>query len=243
MSQVRQQNIVGRWCPSAGATGPRLLDRSGRGNHGTLTNMDSASDWVVSGGKGALDFDGVNDYVDCGNQVPFFPTTHTMSMWVLWRDTSSFDRAWSYYDSGPTFYKGFGNNWAIVFTGQFAWSPSPSVPMNNGVWQHVVYTRRGTDASMFTDGVLRATGSINATFSQTNTVRIGASTSNFEPTSMIGDDFIIFNTALTASEVLEVYRRGRGYGIGASPHRSRRPAAGFKAYWANRRSQLIGGGV
>jgi hypothetical protein len=54
---------VGAWAPSLGATGGRLFDHSLFGNHGTLTDMDPASDWVVSGGKGALDFDGTNDYV------------------------------------------------------------------------------------------------------------------------------------------------------------------------------------
>jgi hypothetical protein len=54
---------VGAWAPSLGQTGLTLRDESVFGNHGTLTNMDAASDWVVSGGKGALDFDGSNDYV------------------------------------------------------------------------------------------------------------------------------------------------------------------------------------
>lgn len=38
-------------------------------NHGTLTGMDPATDWVGStrpGGLGSLDFDGSNDYVTCG---------------------------------------------------------------------------------------------------------------------------------------------------------------------------------
>jgi hypothetical protein len=43
---------------------------------------------------------------------------------------------------------------------------------------------------------------------------------------------------ITASEAREIYRRGRGYGIGASPHRSR-PAAAAAA--TNRRRRLICG--
>jgi hypothetical protein len=41
---------------------------------------------------------------------------------------------------------------------------------------------------------------------------------------------------ITASEAREIYRRGRGYGIGASPHRSRPAAAA-----TNRRRRLICG--
>ena len=57
-SLPRSLSIVGRWVPSAGATGFRLVDRV-RSNHGTLTNMDPATAWVASG-KVALDFDGSN---------------------------------------------------------------------------------------------------------------------------------------------------------------------------------------
>lgn len=46
--------------------GTSVYDSSGSGNHGVMTNMDSATDWVNGKfGKG-LDFDGSNDYVDFG---------------------------------------------------------------------------------------------------------------------------------------------------------------------------------
>ena len=60
---MTKRGLVGAWCPSLGATGFRLLDRSGRNNHGTLTNMASTA-WTTSGGKGALDFDNTDDRVD-----------------------------------------------------------------------------------------------------------------------------------------------------------------------------------
>jgi hypothetical protein len=82
------EGLVGAWCPSLGATGYRLIDRSGYGNHGTLTNMTS-DDWVVSGGAGALDFDGVNDYVDCGVNAGNLTekSTFSVSAWALARQT------------------------------------------------------------------------------------------------------------------------------------------------------------
>ena len=55
------RGCVGAWCPSLGPSGSRLHDYSRRNNWGTLTNMDPATDWVVSGGAYALDFDGTND--------------------------------------------------------------------------------------------------------------------------------------------------------------------------------------
>jgi hypothetical protein len=58
------------------------------------------------------------------------------------------------------------------------------------------------------------------------------------------DDIAIFNTALTDNEVAQIYRLGRGYGVFPEPDLDEGfAAAGFKAYWARRQSQLIGGGV
>ncbi len=63
------KGLVGLWVPGLGPTGLTLRDVSGFGNHGALTNMDPATDWVTTGQRvpWALDFDGGNDYVDMGN--------------------------------------------------------------------------------------------------------------------------------------------------------------------------------
>jgi len=61
------QGLVGAWVPPFGATGETLRDVSGRGNHGTLTNMQPGDDWVASRYGPVLDFSGVPayDYVAC----------------------------------------------------------------------------------------------------------------------------------------------------------------------------------
>jgi hypothetical protein len=60
------EGLVGCWVPQMGPTGDTLLDLSGYRNHGTLTNMDPATDWVTQQDGWALDFDGSNDHIDCG---------------------------------------------------------------------------------------------------------------------------------------------------------------------------------
>ena len=70
----------------------KWFDISRYGNHGTLTNMDPATDWVGNsrpGGYGALDFDGTNDYVQMGNAaaLDFDGTTpFSGSAWVYMRN-------------------------------------------------------------------------------------------------------------------------------------------------------------
>lgn len=60
------ESLVGCWVPQMGPTGDRLLDLSGCNNHGTLTNMDPATDWVPGPDGWALDLDATNDCVSCG---------------------------------------------------------------------------------------------------------------------------------------------------------------------------------
>jgi len=77
MSRNILQGLVGAWCPSLGPSGYRLLDRTVRANHGTLTNMDAGSDWLGSPGGWALDFDGTNDYVSIPNRL-----SYTSGQWL-----------------------------------------------------------------------------------------------------------------------------------------------------------------
>lgn len=90
------RGCVGAWAPCLGATGTVLRDHSGYGNHGTLTNFalsGTTSNWVPSGGKIALNCDGVNDHIigsDTQNlRIPYgtitgwFSTATTSSMLAI----------------------------------------------------------------------------------------------------------------------------------------------------------------
>lgn len=52
------------WTPPVTPTGLTWRDRSMHRSDGTLTNMDPASDWVMSPYGWALDFDATDDYVE-----------------------------------------------------------------------------------------------------------------------------------------------------------------------------------
>jgi hypothetical protein len=248
MTQVRQQNIIGRWCPSTGATGFRLVDRSGRGNHGTLTNMDPASDWVVSGGRGALDLDGVNDYVEFAKSAIANRTQLTVSFWAKPRTTTSrveFNQAtdatvragFGFAEDGnayivPASVNDYGFcNWASLGVAQFFHFAAVFDGLETGNAQRAKIFLNGLQKSLAFIGTIP---SVTGTY--TEPMRLGTRVGLTSFSDGQVDDIIIFNTALTASEVREIYRRGRGYGIGASPHRSRKSAA-----TANRRRRLICG--
>jgi hypothetical protein len=249
-------DLVGWWCPSIDATGSLLVDRSGRNNHGTLTNMDPASDWVVNGGKLALDFDGSNDHVTTtcpgvitrGRAVSvWFRTSVVLSSVgqyagiVRWGTATSFPA-----DAGKDFAVQFGNDANFGSTGFGVSQYGDGIGVtgfNDGRWHHGYIDSVGSLYSIYVDGVFR-TSKTMTTNATAGTVTIGRNTYGgveYFPGQL--DDIRIYNRALTAGEVRQLYNVGRGN----MPLRRRRryagqAAGGFKAYWANRQ-HLIGSGV
>lgn len=78
--QSLRQGLIGAWCPSLGATGYTLLDRSRFNNHGTLTNMGGQQSWLASGSGMAIAFDGTDDRVQTAAVIR--PLTLTISLWA-----------------------------------------------------------------------------------------------------------------------------------------------------------------
>jgi len=63
---------VGLWAPSLGPTGLTLRDQSGYGNHGTLTNMDPATDWVVREKGYTLELvEASSQYINLAQEISF----------------------------------------------------------------------------------------------------------------------------------------------------------------------------
>jgi hypothetical protein len=213
--------------------------------------MDAASDWVVSGGKGALDFDGGNDFVVA--PIPNLSATRaTLSAWVRGVPGSG---STGYIVSAPRVSGGengvdFRAPSNAIFDVRMQ---SGFVSLTSGVdirgsWNHLCGGCDGTRVFFFVNGTLVAsqanTGTLDTgyTSSEINLGRFG-SFGAFAACQI--DDVTIYNTGLTASEVREIYRLGRGYGVFPEPDFDEgfAAAAGFKAYWARRQSQLIGGGL
>jgi len=109
------QGLIGAWCPGLGPSGLKLFDHSGRGHTGTLTNMDPGTDWVIDQGLQALEFDGVNDFVDIGNPVGLRPDSQiTLASFFIPTDPqpSAFGRIICKTD-GAT-----GDHWGLMVDSQ-----------------------------------------------------------------------------------------------------------------------------
>ena len=217
--------------PFLGPTGTTLVDRSGNALHGTLTNMDSATDWVRSDFGYSLDFDGSNDYVAVGTSSTFnAPSALTISVWA--RPTSAIDlvSVIGKYVSGPengwiieTGTSGFGGTSGVLLTacngGSHYGSASSIFTVNE--WVHIVYVFNGTGAGNSTrlrfyrngnEVTLTYTGTIPTSIgSNASAPRIGSNGDGRYWAGQI-DDVAVYNRVLSPTEIrVLALRRGIAY--------------------------------
>jgi hypothetical protein len=208
--------------------------------------------WTTSGGKGALSFNGSSSQVDLFLAVPL-GTVHTTSAWVFPQGQSTaFNFAGlcsqpaSLGNNQTASLSVFGPNSTSI--NAFGYTHFDSGVFASGLalenrWSLLSSVRVGTRVDLYLNGNFQATGTLpqNGTFSPTVLGRrldfAAFYAGNF-------DDFRLYDRALTAPEIRQLYVGGRGFGL--VPERLRRrgtAAAAFKSYWARRQTQLIGGGL
>ena len=218
----RYQGCVGHWLMTEKG-GSRLFDLGGYGNHGTLTAMDPATDWLLGAHGPVLDFDGVDDYVDCGNPASLQLTkSMTIATWYKFTGTppgsdyvllSKKDQG----DSGYTFSGGTVDNGPIQGYIQVAITATTEVlrysttTLVAGTWYHLcgVYNAVAQTLSMHLNGVLdngSLVGTVpSAQYNPAASVKIGTRTTTSGLFTGQLEDIRIYNRALLASEVLSLY--------------------------------------
>jgi hypothetical protein len=226
-----RQGLVGCWVPSLGASGLTLIDRSGRNNHGTLTNMGGQDNWRASGSGVALNFDGANDFV-LGTSSNGFPVGSAARSLSVWFKMSANSNAEFIAYGGNTF---SGCRFALyrdTTTGvgvEISGSGAASAWTYDNLWHHLATTydasaNNATACSVFLDGV-RMPVTTSATGISINTVKtpvtigaISGATSSYNLNGQI-DDARIYNRALTPAEIRLLASR-RGIGLTPRPDRA-----------------------
>ena len=213
------KGLVGAWCPSMGVTGNTLRDLSGRNNHGTLTNMDPATDWVIDNGQYALDFDGSNDYISFSNSEvgKFYQDNFTVSVWVCSTDSSGYEviigrdnlnnRSW------VIGYGGSGANFQFFDFVSTKHCFSTVDPISNK-WYLVTVTRQSFDISIYIDGSLNSSTvqSQVTNYNQNAETRFGSrGYTGFEQwfNGQISE-VLLYSRALSPNEIKQLYQLGRG---------------------------------
>jgi hypothetical protein len=213
-----KSNLVGWWTFDGNdMTNTLAYDKSGQGNDGTLTNGPTKTIGYLGQG---LSFDGVDDVVVVPDADVFTQSALTVSFWKKDINNSADRQFVGKRSSGNRSWGVVGNDGdrALKFIISDAINTennnatTPNGGMAVGQWYHVVAVFNGAGSGnsgrmqMYIDGVAQSltfTGTIPATLvNNTNTVDIGL--------GYYGslDDVRIYNTALTASQVSDLYKLG-----------------------------------
>ena len=202
------------WLPLDDAGGTNAVDYSGNGNNGGLNNF-GPTPWITGTNVGALDFDGVNDFVAINNIVG---SNFTIACWIkttqlfpvaeqtyagtgfIWSDVGG---PASDFVFGGTRSAGGTNRISFYIGNPDAWI-SGVTPINTGNWTHVAVTRNATagQLKLYVNGVLDATGTCGSAIPNANPkIHIGGNT--LDGRYLLGgiDDVRIYSRTLTPAEV------------------------------------------
>ena len=204
-------SLVGHWTFNDGMS--LQANDEIAGNHGALTNMDEATDWVPGHFGTALDFDGVDDYVSIPFSIDYRVTDFTYSAWVN-MTTCAPTAPWNASIVGNE-----GDGGATLRVGQCipninlrassGWvdAISPDA-LPTGSWHHVAGSYDGSSLKVYVDGVMKdSTGPWTAHSGQSpaSVTHVGRWVSdNSRLCHCQIDDVRIYNYALADSEVLDL---------------------------------------
>jgi len=181
-------------------------DTSGSGNNGTL----SGGVGPIEGKLGqALSFDGVDDYISLGNNNFQFNNDFTVSAWVNDRNTGVTGIQQIIGTSGRRW--GLGRDSAGIY---FAFYDGTlrkiSYNATTNQWLHLVGVKSPSGSEFFVDGVSVGTYSSTSSivyFSGDTDIGGDPSLARYWNGSI--DDTRVYNRALSAGEVTQLYNLGR----------------------------------
>ena len=186
------------------------MDSSGNANTGTLVNTPT---WVAGQINDALEFNGTSGDAN-GSRVEFSGLSmgsgsFTMAAWIN-RDSATGSRGIIGTTSigGATFFVNENAGVLKLVHGRknFTDTVSPALTITAGTWYHaaVVMNRTAASVTFYLDGVASAATSYDADAFTDVTDRVG-SFGNGEMFDGKIDDARIYNRALSASEISELY--------------------------------------
>lgn len=189
-------------------------DASGMGNNGTLYNSPTWQTGSSCKAGSCLSFNGSTNYVNAGAGSSLKITGDvTLNAWVRWTSGTGYivgkgtgnDYTQMWYmrvNSGGTV-EFIGGNEAGNGT---SFDLATTDVLSSGAWNHIVAEIAGTAASIYINGVLSKSGSVvGARQSNDGNVMIGERADAFAPFSGSLDEVRVYNRALSASEIQNIY--------------------------------------
>lgn len=210
--------------PSIGIQGAKLYDYSGKGHHGVLTNFalsGATSNYIPSGKFGyAINFDGSNDYINCGTVPEIDDASKNLSLMFWIRSSATSAQTVITYDNNSVLqpnadwycYINGSNALRIGGFGSTGELDTGITGLRDGKWHQVVIILKQTTLEVYADGIIRynpANTKSHANFSSSFILQIGAAENVAAYNGDVGD-VMVWNRELMSDEVRLLY-------VGASP--------------------------
>jgi hypothetical protein len=220
--------LVGYWSfDGSQMSGNTATDGSGGGNFGTLTSGPTKTIGVLGQG---VKFDGSDDYVTMGDAVAlngvqsrtistwvkFSSDPLTTAQWLVERGNATNATYWLWWNGDNSF--SLGDNTLVcghrIANGTGEQIANTWTPVAN-MWYHVSCVYDGSQLIEYVNGVLlgsagSATGSVTDETSSARTLQLGRRiATGGSNLNGILDDARLYNRALSASEILQLYNMGK----------------------------------
>lgn len=212
-----QNGLLGYW-PFCG----NANDESGNGNNGTVNGATLTED-RFGNADAAYDFDGVDDFIEIINSGSLISSSGSVSSWIRVSDSMANDQQliFGQYQGTPQLVINTGNN----LKASIGWPSQEGIPVNaistssiiNMQWINIVGTYSNNELRIYFNGQLES--SISTTLNQVGCNSDLFNIGGFNATNVICggaigvsqvldgslDDIGIWNRALTAEEVQQLY--------------------------------------
>ncbi len=208
--------LVGHWKLDE-ASGSIAYDSSRNENHGTLDGPI----WRPFNGQigGALEFDGVDDYVEVPDDPSFDITNEiTVTAWINPGDVIDWRTIVAKYAHTPAWRKDLywllhAGNIGISLAGPSGIGGDdwiPNVPIESGIWTHVAISYDGSAMRMYKNGINAATNSISGNLvlgdsASNESFYIGYNTEWGEYFDGLIDDVYLYDRTLTPDQVQDLF--------------------------------------
>lgn len=199
-----------------------IYDASVNANNGILKNGPIITEGLLGN---ALQFDGVDDYVQFA-QSPSFDITSGLVSVSVW---TKLDLLPSQLPGafGPIFdsetdqyviYEDRGNNqlrFKVTTSGGAARPAIQAADLKTGAWIHVVGVYDGANAKIYLNGVFKSSLPLTGTVNPGQVATLGKSGTTFFKGGI--DNVQVFNKALTDQEVADLYTNTKTIGLSPNP--------------------------
>ncbi len=202
----------------------RATDKSGNGNTGTITNMSTTTSGVAGKVGQGLRFDGSDDYVNMGDKFNYSNATDSYSFSVWIKTTISGRRGILARGRSGAVHIPYSLHIASDNTVEvFAWNQDGNIAefqlfsatqINDNRWHQISFVHNGaSDRRLYVDGSLEdsETNTLSTSLTGSDAFEIGRYNNMSNDTYFSGsiDDVRIYNRALSATEITQLYKMGK----------------------------------